>query len=83
MFSSSIIYALPLNIIRTTISVRTRWPVKVTRVGEMRTAYKILVGKPEGKRSIGRPRRRWENNIEIKIVWESVDWIHLAQDKDR
>jgi hypothetical protein len=47
----------------------------------MRNAYKILVGKPEGKRPLGRPRRRWEDNINInlsEIGLEAVDWIHLG-----
>jgi hypothetical protein len=45
-----------------------------------------LVGKPEGKRPLGRPRRRWEDNIRMdlkEIAWESVDWIHLTQDMDQ
>jgi hypothetical protein len=52
----------------------------------MRSAYKILVGKPEGKIQLGRHMRRWENNIGMdlrEIVWEDVDWIHLDQDRDR
>jgi hypothetical protein len=47
----------------------------------MRNAYKIVVGKPERKRSLGKPRRRWEDNIRMdlrEIGWEGVDWIHLA-----
>jgi hypothetical protein len=50
---------------------------------EMRNAYQILVGKSEGKRLLGRLRRRWEDNIRMdlrKTGWEGVDWIHLAQD---
>jgi hypothetical protein len=53
---------------------------------EMRNAYKSLVGKPEGKRPLGRPRRRWENNIKMdlrEIGFGGVDWIHLAQDRNR
>jgi hypothetical protein len=52
----------------------------------MRNAYKILVTKLEGKRPIGRPRRRWKDNIGIDVKvrgWGSVDWIHLAQDRDK
>jgi hypothetical protein len=51
---------------------------------EMRTVHKILVGKPEGKRTIGRPSHRWEDNRmdPREIVWE-VDWIHVAQDRDQ
>jgi hypothetical protein len=55
-------------------------------MGEMKNAYNILVEKPEGKRPLGRHRRRWEYNIKIylgKIRWEGVDWIHLAQDRDQ
>jgi hypothetical protein len=54
--------------------------------GEVSNAYKILVGKPERKRSLGRSRCRWEDNIRVdlkEIAWEGVDWIHLAQDRDR
>jgi hypothetical protein len=52
----------------------------------MRNAYKILVGKPEGRIPLGRSRHRWENNIRMdlrEIRWEGVDWIHLAQDRDQ
>jgi hypothetical protein len=55
-------------------------------MGEMRNAYKILVGKSEGKRPLGGPGRRWEDNIKIdfwEICLEGVDWIHVAQDRDR
>jgi hypothetical protein len=58
----------------------------VARMGDMRNAYNILVGKPEGKRQLGRPRRRWEHNIRLyltEILWEVVEWIHLAQDRNR
>jgi hypothetical protein len=54
--------------------------------GEKRNAYKILVGKPEGKRPLGRPSRRWEDNIKIdltEIGWGGMDWIDLAQDRDQ
>jgi hypothetical protein len=53
--------------------------------GKVRNSYKILVGKPEGKRPLGRPRRGWED-IRVglsEIGWESVDWNHLAQDRER
>jgi hypothetical protein len=52
--------------------------------GETRNAYRILVGKPEGKRPLGRPRRRWADNIKIdlgEIEWDGRDWIELAQDR--
>jgi hypothetical protein len=55
-------------------------------MGQIRNAYAILVGKSEEKRPSRRPRRRWEDNIRIdlrEIGWEGVDWIHLAQDRDK
>jgi hypothetical protein len=55
-------------------------------MGEVRGAYNILVGRPEGRRPLGRPRRRWEDNIKMdlgKIGFGDADWIHLAQDRDR
>jgi len=54
--------------------------------GERRDVYRVLVGKPEGKRPLGRPRRRWEDNITValqEVGWEGMDWIELAQDRDR
>jgi hypothetical protein len=58
----------------------------VTRMGENRNSYRILVGKPEGNRPLGRPRRRWKDNIKTdlrEIGWGGMDWIHLAQDRDQ
>jgi hypothetical protein len=69
-----------------TKSRRMRLAGHVARTGEKRNAYKILVGKPEGKRSLGRPRRRWVDNIKMnfrEIGWDGVDWIDMAQDRDK
>jgi hypothetical protein len=55
-------------------------------MGETRNAYRILVGKPEGKTSLGRPRRRWVDNIKMdlkEIGWDGMDWIEQAQDRDQ
>jgi hypothetical protein len=55
-------------------------------MGEKRNAYRILVGKPEGKRSLLRPRRTWVDNIKMdlsEIGWDEVDWIEMAQDRDQ
>jgi hypothetical protein len=57
-----------------------------THMGDRRGALRVLVGRPEGKRPLGRPRRRWEDNIKtvLQIVgWKGKDWIDLAQDSDR
>jgi hypothetical protein len=54
--------------------------------GEKMNAYRILVGKPEGKRPLGRPRRKWEDNIRMdlrEIGWSGMDWIDLAQGRDQ
>jgi hypothetical protein len=58
----------------------------VARIGVERKVYRILVGKPEGKRPLGRPRRRWEDGIRMDLRetgWGSVEWIQLAEDSDR
>jgi hypothetical protein len=55
-------------------------------MGEKRNAYRILLGNPEEKRPMGRPRRRWVNNIKMylrEIGWNGMDWIDLAQDRDQ
>jgi hypothetical protein len=52
-------------------------------MGEKRNAYRVLVGKPEGKRPLGRPRRRWEDNIRREIGWGGMDWTDLAQNRDQ
>ena len=78
-------YSLP-NIVRVVKSRRMRWARHVARMGEGRGVYRVLVGKPEGKRPLGRPRRRWEDNIEMdlqEVGWGCGDWMELAQDRDR
>jgi hypothetical protein len=55
-------------------------------LGERRGAYRAIVGKPEGRRPLGRPRRRWEDNIKMdlrEVAWGGMDWINLALDRDR
>jgi hypothetical protein len=74
------------NIVRVVKSRRMRWAGHVARIGEERGMHRVLVGKPEGKRPLGRPRRRWEDNINMDI--EEVgggrgDWMELAQDRDK
>jgi hypothetical protein len=79
------LYSHP-NIIRQIKLRRMRWPGHVARMGKERKVYKVLVGKPEVKRPLGRPRRRWEDGIRMnlrEIGWGSVDRILLAQDRDR
>jgi hypothetical protein len=74
------------NIIRVIKSRRMRWAGHIARMEKIRNEYKMLVGKPKGKRPFGRPRHRWEDNIRmdlIEINLEGVDWIHLVQDTDR
>jgi hypothetical protein len=78
------LYASPIIIGRTN-SRRMRLTGHVARMGEIWNAYNILVGKLEGKRPLGRPRRRWEDNVRVdlrEIGWECMDWMHLAQDRD-
>jgi hypothetical protein len=60
------LYSLP-NIVRVVKSRRMRWAGHVARMGEDRGVHRVLVGKPEGKRPLGRPRRRWEDNIKIEV----------------
>jgi hypothetical protein len=55
-------------------------------MGEKKNAYRILVGKPEGRRPLGKPRSRWVNNIKMdlgEIGWDGMNWIDLAQDRDQ
>ena len=79
------LYSSP-NIVRVIKSGRMRWAGHVARMEEVRGVHKVLVGKPEGKRPLRRPRRRWEDNI--KMDFEEVgrgceDWMGLAEDRDR
>jgi len=63
-----------------------RWIGHVVRMGERRGVYRVLVGKPEGKRPLGRPRRRWEDNIKMdlqEVGCGDMDWIEVAEDRDR
>ena len=79
------LYSTP-NTVRVIKSRRIRWAGHVARMGEERRAYRVLVGKPEGKRPLGRPRRRWVDNIRMdlqEVGCGYVDWIGLAQDTDR
>jgi hypothetical protein len=79
------LYSSP-SIIRIIKSRRMRWAGHVAQMGEKRNEYRSLVGKPEGKRPLGRPRRRWVDNIRMElgeVGWGDVDWIGLAQDRNR
>jgi hypothetical protein len=79
------LYSSP-NIIRVIKSRRMRWAGRVAHMGEKRGAYRILVGRPEGRQPLGRPRCRWEDNIKMalqEVGWVGLNWIELAQDRDR
>jgi hypothetical protein len=79
------LYSSP-SIIRIIKSRRMRWAGHVARMGEKRNMYRLLVGKPKGKRPLGRPRRRWVDNIRMdlgEVGGVDVDWIGLAQDRNR
>jgi hypothetical protein len=78
------LYCSP-NIVRVIKWRRIRWTGHVALMGERRDVYRGLVGKPEGKRPLGRPRRRREDNIKMdlqEVGYGDVDWIELAQDRD-
>jgi len=68
------LYSLP-NIVRMVKSRRMRWAGHVARMGEGRGVHRVLVGKPEGKRPLGRPRRRWEDNIKMDLWGSGRGWI--------
>jgi hypothetical protein len=79
------LYSSP-SIIRMIKSRRMRWAGHVARMGEKRNAYRLLMGKSEGKRPLGRPRRKWVDNIKRdlgEVGWGDVDWIGLAKDRNR
>jgi hypothetical protein len=79
------LYSSP-NIIRMMKSRRMRWARHVARMREKRNACRIFVGMPEGKRPLGRLRRRWFGNVKTdlrEIEWGGMDWIDLAQDRDQ
>jgi hypothetical protein len=79
------LYSSP-NIIRMIKSRRMRWAGHVARTGRSGIAYRILVGKPEGKRPLGRPRRRWVDDIKMdlsELGWNGMDWIDLAEDREK
>jgi hypothetical protein len=77
------LYSSP-NIVRVIKSRRMRWAGHVARIGEGRGVYRVLVGRPEGKKTLGRPRHSWEDNIKLdlrEIGLDGVKWIQLAQDR--
>jgi hypothetical protein len=77
------LYSSP-NIVRVIKSRRMKWAGHVASMGEGRGVYRVLVRRPEGKRSSGRPRRRWEDNIKMdlrEIGIDGTNWIQLAQDR--
>jgi hypothetical protein len=79
------LYSSP-GIVRVIRARKMRWAGHVASMGEVSGAYNLLVGRPEGRRPLGRPRRRREDNIKMdlrEIGFGDVDWIHLAQDRDR
>ncbi|KAJ4434303.1 hypothetical protein ANN_22857 [Periplaneta americana] len=79
------LYSSP-DIITNIKSRRLRWAGHVARMGESKNAYRVLVGTPEGKIPLGRPRRRWEDNIKMdlrEVGYDDREWINLAQDRDQ
>jgi hypothetical protein len=78
-------YSSP-SIIKISNSRKMRWAGHVARMGEKKNSYRLLVGTPEGKRPLGRPRHRWADNIRMdlgEVGWGDVDWIGLAKDRNR
>ena len=75
-----------LNIVRMIKSRTMRWSEQVALMGENRAVYRVLEGKPEGKRPLGKPRLRWKDNIKMdlqEVECEGMDWTQLAEDRDR
>ena len=84
--NKSFMYIFKFKVCKSVHRRRMRWAGHVARVGEDRGVHRVLVGKPEGKRPLGRPRRRWEDNIKMDLQEVGVgrrDWMELAQDRDR
>jgi hypothetical protein len=84
MYASEVL--INFIILHSFLERRVKWAGHVAQMGEKRNAYRLLVGKPEGKRPLGRPRRRWVVNIRMdlgEVGWGDVDWIGLAQDRNR
>jgi hypothetical protein len=86
---SEVVYELHIlcysqNIVKVIKSVRMRWAGHVARMGDGRGVYRVLFGRPEGKRPLGRPRHRWEDNIKMDLRAIGIDganWIRLDQDR--
>jgi hypothetical protein len=77
------LYSSP-NIVRVIKSRRMRWAGHAARMGDGKSVYRVLVGRPEGKRPLGRPRHRWKDNIKMdvrEIEIDGANWIQLAQDR--
>jgi hypothetical protein len=80
-FMTCILHRILLGVIK---SRRMRWAGHIARMGEGRGVYRVLVGRPEGKSPLGRPRLRWEDNIKLDFRETGIDgakWIRLAQDR--
>jgi len=86
LFSDLFLRDIWYVIVRVVKSRRMRWAGHVARMGEDRDVHRVLVGKPEGKRPLGRQRRRWEDNIKMdlqEVGGSRGDWMELAQDRDK